>query len=292
MGLRRRRTPEADASLPLAVAAPSIPDHELGHFRHPTYSIPSAMKYVLLLSVLLWWLPTVGQMIAGYVGGRRAGGPWRGVAAAVVPVVLIVVLAWGLDSGLLAPWLGGVVAIPAVIAGAVSGWFPPAAPFATFVLAYLSAFVEALRATLSMGTNGYLVTVVFAYIGGILAAQVRREVRSTQGTAVGISITQPLIHPFQNPYPFWEGRHASRFEDLHKIPVAGARVDQGRPSRASRPHKVQAKGADSGDEEAVRARGDAAAKPERTAISAHDKEAATRRFVERALRQYEAAHRR
>lgn len=292
MGLRRRRTPEAEPDPPLAVAAPAVADPEIGHFRHPTYSIPGAMKYILLLSVLLWWLPTVGQMIAGYVGGRRAGGPWRGVLAAVVPVLIIVVLAWGLDSGLLAPWLGGVAAIPAVVGGAVSGWFPPAAPFVTFVLAYLAAFVEALRATLSMGTNGYLVTIVFAYIGGILAAQVRREVRSTQGTAVGISITQPLLHPFQDPYPVWEARRASRFEDLHKIPVAGARVDRTRASRPSRPHKVQAKAADSGDEEAVRARGDASARPEQKALSAHDKEVATRRFVERALRQYEAAHRR
>ena len=35
------------------------------------YSFWSASKYVLVLSLILWWLPMFGQMIAGYVGGRR-----------------------------------------------------------------------------------------------------------------------------------------------------------------------------------------------------------------------------
>src|SRR3989304_7173370 len=55
----------------------------------PPFSFLSAVKYVPIRSILLWWLPTFGQMIAGYVGGRRAGSPWRGVAASLVPVFAI-----------------------------------------------------------------------------------------------------------------------------------------------------------------------------------------------------------
>lgn len=291
MRLRRRRNQESDPS-PGANVVHEYPDAELGHFKHPTYSMTSGMKYILVLSILLWWLPTFGQMIAGYIGGRRSGGPWRGVVAAVVPVLIIVVLAWGLENGFLAPWLGGLAAIPSAIGGALGSWFPPAAPYIAFVLGYLGAFVAALKATLAMGANGYLVTIVFAYIGGVLADQARREAGAGRGASVGISITQPLLHPFRPAYPAWEGSRAQRFDDLHKIPVHGAQAppDPG-PTRAARAHKVDARSADSGGQEAGQPP-EHAREPKPKALKDHDKEVATRRFVERALRQYEAAHRR
>ena len=33
----------------------------------------AGMWYVFILSILLWWLPVFGQMISGYLGGRKAG---------------------------------------------------------------------------------------------------------------------------------------------------------------------------------------------------------------------------
>src|SRR3989304_2012749 len=133
MGMRKRRAGAAPAEdlVTHKRAAPEYPDNELGHFRHhPTYSMGGAMKYVLVLSLLLWWLPTIGQMIAGYVGGRRAGGPWRGAVAAIVPVVLIVILAWGADRGLLGPWFVSMTAIPGAIGGGLAATPPPPAPAA------------------------------------------------------------------------------------------------------------------------------------------------------------------
>lgn len=299
MRRRRREQEEAYAEptqlLPQAAAVPLVhnvaADPEVGHFRHPPYSIWGGMKFILILSVMLWWLPTFGQMIAGYIGGRRAGGPWRGVAASIAPVLLIVVLASGAERGLLSPWLEGLVAIPALLAQGIAIWFPPSVPYIEFVLAYLVAFVDALKATLAMGSNGYLVTIVFAYIGGILADQARREASYGRGTNVGISITQPLVAPFRQPYPTWEARHPERFEAFHRLPVANARplLPAGKPVR--RAHKVDARAADAGDDEGGRSFRDAK-KAERKELTAHDKELATRRFVERALRQYEAAHRR
>ncbi|HEV8596036.1 MAG TPA: hypothetical protein VGR51_10970 [Thermoplasmata archaeon] len=276
-------------------AEPEYPDNELGHFRHhPTYSMWSAMKYILSLSLVLWWLPTFGQMIAGYIGGRRAGGPWRGIAAAIVPVALIVALSWGSERGLLAPWLVTLTRLPNLIGGAVMWAVPPAEPYVRFVLAYMGTFVEALKSTLNMGQNGYLVTVVFSYIGGILADQARREARVGRGTSVGVSISQPIFAPFRHPVEAWEDRHAERFDDLRKIPVRSAAVAAAHaaPPARGKPHKVDAPRADAGAEEGARAAEEPKAKPERRELTAHDKEAATRRFVERALRQYEATHRR
>jgi len=299
MGMRHRRNSEADASDEPAThrrVVHEYPDNELGHFRHhPTYSIWGAVRYILILSVLLWWLPTIGQMIAGYVGGRRSGGPWRGVLAAILPVAFIIGLSWGSDHGYLTPWLTTLTAIPNLAGQAVTGAVPPATPYVDFVLSYLATFVAALQSTVSMGTNGYLVTVVFAYVGGIVADQARREVGAGRGTNVGITISQPFFGGFRRPYPEWEGDHGEHFERMHKIPVRPGAAAESAPASKPKPHKVDAHPADSGAQEGARPAGDAkpeAKPPERKELTGHDKEVATRRFVERALKQYEAAHRR
>src|SRR3990170_2641614 len=289
MSRRSRREHEGEGSHAVKLA-PEYPDEELGRFRHhASYSMWGAVKYVLVLSLLLWWLPTFGQMIAGYIGGRRAGGPWRGVVAAIVPVVLIVILAWGADRGLLGPWFASMPATPGAIGGYLGETLPPAAPYVTFVLGYLAAFVDALKGTLAMGANGYLVTIVFAYIGGILSDQSRREAGASRGTSVGLSITQPFFGGLRNPSTAWQGRHPQQFENLARIPVANAR-----PAPPAR-QKVDARRADSGPERGsgarhARAAGDPADKPESKAEGKapdhHEKdvarEIATRKWVERA----------
>src|SRR2546426_9390446 len=134
MGMRRkeRRKREAAAS-PHAVATHAVaheyPDPELGHFHHRApYSMWSAMKYVLALSVLLWWLPTIGQMIAGYIGGRRAGGQWRGGGAGVAPVAFILLLSWGPQRRPPRPWFPGVRAIPPAPREPIAAPLPPPPP--------------------------------------------------------------------------------------------------------------------------------------------------------------------
>src|SRR3989454_8696076 len=107
MGMRRKERGKREAAAsPHAVATHAVaheyPDPELGHFHHRApYSMWSAMKYVLALSVLLWWLPTIGQMIAGYIGGRCAGGHWRGGGAAVAPLWFFICLSCGPHRGTL-----------------------------------------------------------------------------------------------------------------------------------------------------------------------------------------------
>src|SRR2546426_7728018 len=150
----RRKSAEADASeghVTHKTVTHEYPDNELGHFRHhTTYSVWGATRYILVLSLLLWWLPTMGQMIAGYVGGRRAGGRGRGVIAAILPVVFIVLLNWGAARGYLSPWLTTLTAIPNTAGHAIADLIPPAAPYAMFVLEYLGAFVAALESTVAM----------------------------------------------------------------------------------------------------------------------------------------------
>lgn len=145
------------------------------------YSFWSAAKYTLILSLVLWWLPLFGQMIAGYVGGRRAGGPWKGVAAAIVPVVCLYFVMTGFDSGFLPSHVMGVAIAPAAIGGSLSSGLPFLAPYLEFSSEYVGAFVSALAGSSPYGINTYVVTVAFAYVGGILAEQSRREIEFTSG---------------------------------------------------------------------------------------------------------------
>jgi len=156
------------------------------------FSFWSASKYVLILSLMLWWLPMFGQMIAGYVGGRRAGGPWKGVIAAIVPVVCLYAVMTGFDSGLLPSHMFGVAIAPAAIGASLNHNVPFISPYLQFSSEYIGSFVNGLAGSSPYGINTYVLTVAFAYVGGVLAAQNRREIEFTAGGVT--SSTTVLVH--------------------------------------------------------------------------------------------------
>jgi hypothetical protein len=47
------------------------------------------MLWMIVISLLLIWLPALGPLIAGIVGGKVAGGVGNGFAAALLPGVLL-----------------------------------------------------------------------------------------------------------------------------------------------------------------------------------------------------------
>lgn len=67
-------------------------------------NIPQAMAWMIGLSAVLFWMPVVGGLVAGFVGGRKAGTPGRAIIAAILP---------GLIFGLLVFFVGGLI-----------GWIP------------------------------------------------------------------------------------------------------------------------------------------------------------------------
>lgn len=84
---------------------------------HPTKhgSVLSAIGWMFLLEILLFWIPFVGSLIAGFVGGRKAGGIGNAMLAVFLPIVVFSIL-----LGMLA---ASVVAIPLVGAFAGLGGF-------------------------------------------------------------------------------------------------------------------------------------------------------------------------
>ncbi len=61
-------------------------------------SIGSAFVWMLVLSILLFWLPLVGPLIAGFVGGRKAGSVGNAILAAILPAVIVGVALFFLAS--------------------------------------------------------------------------------------------------------------------------------------------------------------------------------------------------
>lgn len=151
---------------------------------HVVYSFWSASKYVLILSLMLWWLPMFGQMIAGYVGGRRAGSPWKGIAASIIPVVCLYAVMTAFDSGALPSHVGGFAIAPAAIGVALNNNIPILSPYLHFSSEYIGGFVKGLAAASPYGINTYVLTVAFAYIGGVLAEQSRREIEFNSGAVM------------------------------------------------------------------------------------------------------------
>ena len=306
MGLLRRQDSEAPrerAESPRQGVYQVEVDSERHHFHEDVpFSFWGSTKIILLLSVLLWWLPqSAGYMVAGYVGGRRAGSPWRAAFAALIPVIIIFGVAAAYDAGYARPQIDFLAGLPASIATAIGNAIPFFQPYTQFVIEYLTTFVVALQSLFGMGSNGYMVTIAFAYIGGIVAEQTRREIAAKDGSSSGsasVRIIQPIVERLHL------GGHAP--ETVRPVPAdrlvgarpSGAHRARGHPSSLSEMRKVPAQ-VDS--RHAVRAPPKSPARaddeearqgpkePESPAPAHHSKDQAIemQRFVERALRNYD-----
>lgn len=270
------------------------------------FSFWSAVQYIFVLSLLLWWLPyNIGAMVAGYVGGRRAGSHWKAVLAALVPVVVLAAAQWLAVHGIGVGVFEYLAALPRVIADAFAAALPPAKPYIDFVAEYFATFVLALEATLGMQANGYLIVVVFAYVGGIVGEQTRREM-GEEIPSTSVRIVQPVVERLRAPLALdrWPFVRALRRAEPEATTLRGAN----RRAPARGPHRrapwrftefrrVEAEAERHSQPAPAPVRGKREV-PEPRPIPHldpgrdRDRDLATQRFVERALRAYERPHRR
>jgi hypothetical protein len=152
-------------------------DEEIKRYRDlkVPYSFWSAVKYSFILTVLLWWLPVFGQMVAGFVGGRRAGTPWKGVLAALVPLTILFVFTLLVEEGVLPTVVAGIDWSPSALLERLGEIVPLLSPYIIFVQMYLTAFIDTIQIAAGVRMDVYIITAAFAYIGGILAEQSRLE---------------------------------------------------------------------------------------------------------------------
>lgn len=148
-------------------------DEEQKMFKRKERTIFSGVWYVFILSCLLWWLPPFGQMIAGYLGGRKAGTPIRGVIVTVIPALIILMILIGWDIGLF-PFLGAFVGFPNTVYHGLYAISPNAASF-------LLGIYNSLMPVFGLEGSGFVVIVTFGLIGGMMADMNKKEILYATG---------------------------------------------------------------------------------------------------------------
>lgn len=73
-------------------------------------SIGAAITWMLLISLLLFWLPVLGGLIAGFVGGRKAGSVGSAVLAVFLPAIVVFWVMFLLGASLVGVPLIGFIA--------------------------------------------------------------------------------------------------------------------------------------------------------------------------------------
>ena len=137
----------------------------------------SAVKYGSVLMFLLWWIPIFGPMIAGYVAGRRAGTPLKGVFAMSIPMAVVFFVATMVSIKVIPTVWFGVDLGPEAIFGALASAMPVFGPFASFTTGYLESFIGTIQGTSGVRVDFYILGIAFAYIGGAMARQSLREMQ-------------------------------------------------------------------------------------------------------------------
>src|SRR5687768_14106933 len=69
-------------------------------------SIIASSLWMIVISLVLFFLPAINGLIGGAVGGYKAGSAGRGITAAVLPSIVVGILLWGLFALFDAPVLG------------------------------------------------------------------------------------------------------------------------------------------------------------------------------------------
>lgn len=180
----------------------------------------SGVKYIVILTIMLWWIPILGQAMAGYVGGRRSGSPYRGFLAAMTPVFAIMAISklyygeWVPSASPFSPLFGSV-------ASAITPVLPFVIPYLNFSTLYLADVTESLRDVAALQISAYTIVIVFAFIGGLMADQNKREIKNAIEKALPSQIpalTQPVQQIVWTVYG-GEPKKVVRFEDLKPLPA-------------------------------------------------------------------------
>lgn len=72
-------------------------------------STGSALLWMVGLSMVLFWVPVAGPVLAGYVGGSKAGGIGPAVFVSVLPAIMVATLVFLLGSAVTLPVVGALV---------------------------------------------------------------------------------------------------------------------------------------------------------------------------------------
>jgi len=187
------------------------------------------------------------------------------------------------NQGIFTEEISYVAGVPSYIASALHANVPVLAPYIEFVTVYVTTFVESLALTLGLGLNGYLVTVIFAYIGGVVSSQRRSEMEYARAGVPTVIVAGQHHSPFattKSPVPRgWYDGQQTTLGSMKKIPVASGKKAGGQRKGTATPAKPSSK-------PSKRAKTKAKGKKKRSTTAVEERERIGRKLTERALKNY------
>jgi len=226
----------------------------------------ASMKLTTLFLILFWWIPVLGQMLAGYLGGRRAGDGRLAVFASLLPITVIALLDTVARAGFASSEITFLLSLPLGAVQLLGFMVPMLAPFTEFSLQFVATATAGMSSVGLVAFHGYLVTAVFAYIGGqsVKYPEESAWLPSTSKSGFWDWLFSPITGP--EPSPTGWGKSTPAHASHSK-----------KESEEPKEKSVEAKKEEEDDEPAR--------EPE--SHSKYDKDAIKRRFVERATRQHQ-----
>ena len=137
-----------------------------------------------VMALFLWWVPYLGPMAAGFMGGRKAGSMYRGLLVGIVSCFLLLLI-----TGLLS------VGVSALYEGDFAG---PVEEFSTglydalgMLSDYLGTFIVVTDTGFEFDQATYFLMGAMAFIGGVFADQARKEVKAISELVKGMNQAEP-----------------------------------------------------------------------------------------------------
>ena len=131
------------------------------------YGIVRGMTWTVILSALLFWLPVLGPATAGYVGGRKAGGPLRGIIAVAIPALVMAIV--------LAAIAEGIGLVPSGLLSGTDIDLEGAADLPVRAVPILGSLQQSMGVWVSSPPDIFFIMAAFAIVGGALSSLRSRE---------------------------------------------------------------------------------------------------------------------
>lgn len=131
------------------------------------YDSKAGIAIATILALLLWWVPYIGPMVAGYMGGRKGGTLLRGALVGAVSCLAVVGIATATSVA--------TAAVCSEYGGFIEGVSSQLYDKALRLQGYLETFVIVKEGSIVVDFSDYFLLFALSIIGGVFASQARRE---------------------------------------------------------------------------------------------------------------------
>ncbi len=137
-----------------------------------------------VMALFLWWVPYLGPMAAGFMGGRKAGSMYRGLLVGIVSCLLLLLITGLLSVGVSALYEGD-------FAAPVQEFSVDLYNALGLLSEYLESFIVVTDTGFEFDQATYFLMGAMAFIGGVFADQARKEVRAISELVKGMNQAEP-----------------------------------------------------------------------------------------------------